>query len=180
MPDEKTPPRSDAEARLRRTAEALFDFAIGREELKHIMTLLPEAAPVDRSKVEYELQLLKIITVGWSITYFLEAFPQKEPLAVLYWEAVREFSQRLSETTELMTGEDVNYFEVLRARLDVYVQALARKSDAAEPAAVIGPAFAGNCDAGGEVFTVMGGSRMFIAATGRVKQMLEALVQSSA
>jgi hypothetical protein len=161
---------------LTTAAEALFDFAIGREELKQIMTLLPEAAPVERSKVEYELQLLKIITVGWSITYFLEAFPHKEPLSILYWEAVRAFSKQLSETTGLMIGGDVDYFEVLRARLDFYVDALARKSDAAEPAAVIGPAFAGNCDAAEDVFTIMSGARMFVAATGRAKGMLEGFV----
>jgi len=172
-------PQTEAEARLTTTAEALFDFASAREELQHIMALLPEDAPVERAKVEYELQLLKLITVGWSITYFLEAFPHKDPLARLYWEAVRTFSQNLSETTELMTGGDVNYFEVLRARLDFYVDALARQSDAAEPAVVIGPAFAGNCGAADEVFAVISGSRMFIATTGRVKQILEELVKAA-
>lgn len=177
MPNDTTTPPHEADDLLTQTAKALFDFAIEREELKHIMTLLPEAVPVDRSKVEYELQLLKIITVGWSITYFLEAYPHKEPLAVLYWDAVREFSRQLSETTELMIGDDVNYFEVLRARLDHYLAALAREQDAAEPAAVIGPAFARNCNAGEDVFTIMSGSRMFVATTGSVRQMLTALVQ---
>lgn len=177
MPTDKTPDNEKTlEARLKATAETLFDFAIAREELQHIMTLLPEAAQVERSKVEYELRLLKLITVGWSITYFLEAFPHKDPLAQLYWESVRTFSQHLSETTELMTGGEVNYFEVLRARLDFYVDALAKQSDAAEPAAVIGPVFAGNCGNAEDVFTVMSGSRMFIAATGRSRQILEELV----
>lgn len=183
MPTENTPahetfPETEAETQLATTAEALFEFAIARDELQHIMTLLPEDAKVERSKVEYELQLLKLITVGWSITYFLEAFPQKDPLARLYWEAVRTFSQHLSETTELMTGGDVNYFEVLRGRLNFYVDALAKQSDAAEPAAVIGPAFAGNCGNVEDVFAVISGSRMFIATTGRVKQILEALVSA--
>jgi hypothetical protein len=186
MPNDHTPPQTEAAEVLSSTAKELFDFAIGREELGHIMTLLPEAAPVDRAKVEYELQILKIITVGWSITYFLEAFPHKDPLAMLYWEAVREFSRQLSETAERMIGEDVDYFEVLRARLDFYVEALARLSPAAEPtadrsadpAAAIGPAFADSCEAPDDVFTVMSGARMFVATTGKVKQMLEAVVQS--
>lgn len=176
IPPEEISPQAETQARLTATAEALFDFAIAREELQHIMTLLPENTQVARSKVEYELQLLKLITVGWSITYFLEEFPHKDPLARLYWEAVRTFSQHLSETTELMTGGGVNYFEVLRARLDFYVDALASQSDAAEPAAVIGPAFAGNCGNAQDVFAVMSGSRMFVATTGRSRQILEALV----
>jgi hypothetical protein len=180
MPNEKTPPQTEAAEQLKIAANELFDFAVGRAELRHIMTLLPEEAPVDRTKVEYELQILKIITVGWCITYFLEAFPHKEPLAMLYWEAVRGFSRQLSETTELMIGEDVNYFEVLQARLDFYVDALARQSAApADPAAVIGPAFAGTCGAADEVFTIMSGARMFVATTGSVKQMLEAVVQGA-
>ncbi|MDJ0784369.1 MAG: hypothetical protein QNJ22_20565 [Desulfosarcinaceae bacterium] len=176
MKSEKTSPQTEEAQRLTAAAQELFEFAIGREELKHIMALLPEAAPVARNTVEYELQLLKIITVGWSITYFLEEFPHKEPLAILFWEAVRGFSQQLSETAGLMIGGEVDYFEVLRARLDDYVDALERGGDAAEPAAVIGPAFARNCDAGDEVFTIMSGSRMFIATTGRVKQMLARIV----
>jgi hypothetical protein len=192
MFDKKRSPQSDPQIDLTTTAEALFDFAIGREELSHIMALLPEEVPLDRTKVEYELQILKIITVGWCITYFLEAFPHKEPLAMLYWEAVREFCNRLSETTELVIGEDVNYFEVLRGRLDLYVGALAKKSaaadpaaeaadpaaEAADPAAVIGPAFAGNCGAADDVFTIMSGARMFIATAGSVKKMLTAVVQA--
>lgn len=174
----ETSPQAEAQALLTTTAEDLFDFAIGREELQHIMTLLPEDTQIERSKVEYELRLLKLITVGWSINYFLEAFPHKDPLAGLYWEKVRTFSQHLSETTAMMTGGEVNYFEVLRGRLDFYVDALARQSDAAEPAAVIGPAFAGNCGNVEDVFAVISGSRMFIATTGRVKQILETLVST--
>lgn len=176
MLDEQTPPQNDPEARLARTAEALFDFAIGRDELHHIMALLPDETPVVRNKVEYELQALKVITVGWSITYFLEEFPQKDTLAVRYWASVRAFSKQLSETTGLMIGGDVDYFEVLRARLDFYLDALAQNSDAAEPAAVIGPAFAGNCDAADDVFTIMSGARMFVAVTGRVRGMLAEFV----
>jgi hypothetical protein len=193
MPNEHTPPQTEVADVLNNSANALFDFAIGREELGHIMTLLPEEVPVNRAKVEHELQILKIITVGWSITYFLEAFPHKQPLAMLYWEAVREFSRQLSQTTELMIGEDVDYFEVLRARLDFYVEALARWSPAAgptadqsadppagaaDPAAAIGPAFADSCGAPDNVFTIMSGARMFVATTGKVRQMLEAVVQS--
>jgi hypothetical protein len=178
MPNEHPPPSAEALDLLKKAANELFDYAIERETLRHLMTLLPEEAPVERSKVEYELQILKIITVGWSITYFLEAFAHKEPLAVLYWEMVREFSRQLSETSELIIGGNVNYFKVLRARLDFYVDALARQSAATDPVAAIGPAFAANCGAKDEVFTIMSGSRMFVATTGRVRQMLEAVVRS--
>jgi hypothetical protein len=38
-----------------------------------------------------------------------------------------------------MIDNDIDYFQILKDRLDMYVDAMAKKPDAAEPAAVIGP-----------------------------------------
>jgi len=160
---------------IEKAAEDLLNFAIQREDLKWLMAHLPEEADIQRSTVEYELQILKMISVGWSISFYLENSPQKNQLVTLYWQSVFEFSKSLSETTELMIGQNIDYFQVLRDRLDMYVGALAEKSDAPEPSVVIGPEFARVCGNRNETFTIMTASRLFIATTSGVKEYLETI-----
>jgi hypothetical protein len=154
-------------------AEDLFSFAIDRTDIKEVMLGLHEEAEIKRNTVEYELPLLKIITVGWSISYFISHVPYKNELSEIYWTAVREFGQGLTETTKLMTGAGVDYFQVVKDRLNMYVGAMNKNTEAKEPAVVIGPEFAGVCGNRDDVFTVMTGSRLFIATAGSVKSYLE-------
>ncbi len=156
-----------------KAGEDLFNFAIDREDVKWLMQHLPEEADIRRETVEYELQILKIISVGWSISYCLESSPRKNPLLELYWNLVYEFSQSLSSTTELMTGHDIDYFQILKDRLDMYVDAMSQRPDAPEPATVIGPEFARTCGNADDIFTFMTGSKMFISAISQVKDYLE-------
>ncbi|MBW1841271.1 MAG: hypothetical protein JRI75_05710 [Deltaproteobacteria bacterium] len=155
--------------------EDLFNFAVDREDLKMLMAHLPETADIKRATVEYELQTLKIISVGWGISYCLENSPRKNQLTELYWTAVYEFSKNLSETTELMTGHAIDYFKTLKDRLDMYLDALNKKPDAPEAVVVIGPEFAEVCGNMDDVFTVMTGSKMFTLTIGGVKEYLEAI-----
>ncbi len=154
-------------------AEDLFNFAIDRTDIKEVMLGLHEEADIKRNTVEYELPLLKIITVGWSISYFISHVPYKNELSEIYWNSVREFGQGLTETTKLMTGADVDYFQVVKDRMNMYVDAMNANPDAKEPAVIIGPEFAGACGNRDDVFTVMTGSRLFIATAGSVKSYLE-------
>lgn len=153
----------------------LFDFAIDREDVKWLMDRLPEAAAIKRPTVEHELQILKIITVGWSIAYCLVDSPHKTPLSETFWAGIREFSQGLGQTAELMIGQDIDYFKTLHERLDMYVTALNQNPDTPEPAAVIGPTFAYACGNAEDIFTTMTGSKMFATAFGRVRAYLESL-----
>jgi len=160
---------------VKKAGENLFNFAINRKDIKTLMTHLPEEADIKRGKVEYELQILKIISIGWSISYYLENCAQKNQLLELYWKAVHEFSQSISTTTGLMIGNDIDYFQILKERLDMYLAAMTQKPDAPEPAVVIGPEFARTCGNMDDVFAVMTGSKMFIATIGSVKEYLETI-----
>ena len=160
---------------IEKVGEDLFNFAVDREDVKTFMAILPKDADIKRSTVEYELQILKIISVGWSLSYYLESSPQKSQLAELYWKAIQEFSQNISATTGLMIGQDIDYFQILKDRLDIYVDAMDQKPDAPEPAVVIGPEFARTCGNVDDVYTVIAGSRMFITVIRNVKQYLEAI-----
>jgi hypothetical protein len=165
---------ANQELSIEQAGKELFAFAVDREDVKALLAALPEEAAVDRGKVEYELGLLRIISVGWSISYFLEPFPQKNRLGEIYWAAVQEFSLNLSRTAGLMVGKDIDYFQILKDRLNRYVEAMRRERDAAEPAAVIGPEFAGVCGNVNDVYTVMTGTKMFIVTVGSVREYLQA------
>ncbi len=159
----------------KKAGEDLFNFAIDREDVKMLMAHLPEEADSKRSTVEYELQILKIISIGWCISYYLENGAQKNQLLESHWQAVHEFSQSISTTTELMIGNNIDYFQMLKERLDMYVAVMTQKPDAPEPAVVIGPEFARTCGNMDDVFTVMTGSRMLIATIGSVKEYLDTI-----
>jgi hypothetical protein len=171
-PNEQTPtgPQSDA--------EVLFDYAVDREDVKWLMGRLNEQADVNRHAVEYELQILKIISVGWSIAYHLEKAPAKQPLLEGFWASVQAYAQSLSRTTELMIGQNIDYFQVLRERLDMYLAAMAPGDERNDPAAVIGPAFAANCGSAEDLFTRMTGAKMFMSVVSRVKTYLDKSIAS--
>ena len=88
---------------------------------------------------------------------------------------IYEFSQHLSTTTELMIGQDVDYFQILKERLDMYVEAMAQNQEAPEPSTVIGPEFARTCGNKDDIFTFMTGSKMFLSTTVQVKEYLETM-----
>jgi len=156
-------------------AEDLFNYAIEREDVKWLMGQLAPAAKVTPATFEYELQILKIISVGWSISYHLDGHPKRKGvIGELFWRAVNNFSKELSETSGLMIGQDFDYFEILKKRLDQYVKAMEDNSQTPEPAVVIGPVFAGLCGHQDDIFAVMAGSKMFANTVVRVRQYLEA------
>lgn len=166
----KTSEKNQAEAET--IGEELFDFAVDREDVKWLMAHLAAEADIKRSVVEYELHILKIVSVGWSISYFVDNVTLKNQLLERYWNAVYLFSKDLASVTELMIGQDIDYFQTLKDRLDMYVAALADSPDAAEPATVIGPAFARTCGNVDDIFTFMAGSKMFISTISRVREYL--------
>jgi len=156
--------------------EDLFHFAINRDDIKTLIAHLPAESSCKPETVEYELQVLKIISTGWAISFVMDNSPLRDRLAGLFWELTYEFAQTLSQTTQLMTGRDIDYFQVLKDRLDMYVQALTDKNDGAtEPAAIIGPEFARACGSIEDIFAVMTGSRMFLMTVASVQEYLQTL-----
>jgi hypothetical protein len=161
---------------LEQAGQDLFDFATDREDVKYLLAHLPKQSAAKPSAVEYELQILKIVCVGWSISYLMEGTPKKKArLLELFWQAVNVFSSDLSQTTGLMIGQDIDYFEILKTRLDFYVSVMSESTDTADPAVVIGPAFAEQCGAAGDIYASMAGAKQFNTAMNRVRRYLEAV-----
>ncbi len=149
--------------------QVLFDFALNREDIKWLLGRLPREAKVDPNTMEYELQLLKIISVGWAISYFLPKEESKHGILESYWEAIRNFSQDLSKTTNLLIGQNVDYFEILKSRLELYVQAMGKLESNAAPIQAIGPEFARTCGDENNPFMSLVGAKMFASCLANVR-----------
>jgi hypothetical protein len=163
----------DQQRAFEQAGEDLFNFAVDREEMKVLLEYLPRESDIMRGKVEYELVVLRIISVGWCISYFLENHSHKDLIAEFYWKAVHEFSQSISSSAGLMIGRDIDYFQVVRDRLDTYVEAMRRRPDSTATAVVIGPEFAKVCGNEDSAQLILVGAKMFMAAMDGVRKYLE-------
>ncbi len=155
--------------------DRLVNFAVNRDDLKEFLKLLPAAEEIDLIAVEYEAQILKIISVGWGISFFLSDRIWKNELAEAFWQAINDFSVNLSLASSSVSGKEIDYFSILKERLDHYVAALSASKDAVEPVSVIAPEFAGFCGAGNNAHVIMLGNRIFSSAAAGVKEYLPAV-----
>jgi len=152
--------------------ERLVNFAIARDDLKEFLGLLPDGKELNPVAIEYEAQILKIISVGWGVSFFLSGSSRKNELTESFWNAINEFSVNLSLTASSVTGKEIDYFSILKERLDQYVGALSASKDAAEPVSLIGPEFAGICGNKDNVHVIMLGNKIFSSAVGGVKEYI--------
>lgn len=155
-------------------SENLATFSVDRDDIVQVLATLPEDQGINKVTVEYELQLLKILTVGWSISYHMNKASKKEEISELFWYLIRDFSKNISEMTETTTGTSVDYFETIKERLNYYLSALEGGSGN-DPAALIGPRFSDVCKAGENVFVILAGARIFNGAVAAVKEYLDAV-----
>ena len=102
-------------------AENLATFAINRDDLKMLLRAMPADDTVNRTCVEYELQILKILSVGWAISFYMENAPIKKEINQRFWDNIKEISRNISQLTETTTGQVVDYFSILKKRMDTYV-----------------------------------------------------------
>lgn len=156
-----------------RAGEQLFQFAIDRGDMQSILDALPLEVPEKRVALEYEIQLLRIISVGWAIAFFLADNQLKTPLGQRFWENIRAFSTTLSTSASLTAVPDIDYFDILKQRLDLYVDALDSAGQVPEPATAIGPAFAGVCGDENDALAALAGSKMFSHTINAVREYLD-------
>ena len=129
---------------------------------------------------EYEIQLLRIISVGWAIAYYLSDSSFKSPVGQHFWENVRTFSSTLSTSASLTVGSDIDYFDILKKRLNLYVDALDAAGQIPEPAMAIGPAFAGVCGNRDDALCILAGSKMFSITINAVREYLDGAMTQQA
>lgn len=164
------------EDRLARAGDQLFQYAIDRGEMNAILDSLPPEITEKRAAMEYEIQLLRIISVGWAIAFYLADSSLKERLGQHFWENIRTFSSTLSASASLTVGSEIDYFDVLKQRLDHYVGTLDAAGKIPDPAMAIGPAFAGICGDRDDACAVLAGSKMFSLSINAVREYLDGAV----
>lgn len=166
---------SKKEVPLAEVGQNLFNYAIERDDLKPILQSLPPESKIDPVAMEYEIQILRIVSVGWGIAYFSPDPALKEPLAQAYWHIVQQFSGSISTMSSASAGTDIDYFNVLKDRLDIYVKALNVFSDVEDPGPVIGHTFAKLCGDEEDMYVMIAGKRVFHLALAGVKGYLESV-----
>jgi len=165
---------------IQETGESLANYSLDRESVLFALSRLPEEDAINKVTVEYEIHLLKILSVGWAISYFMEDHSEKAPLIKKFWDVLFEFSKNLSSVTSLTIGKEVDYFRALKERIDIYLNALAEVPHVKDPASVIGPTFARLCGNTDNVHVIMAGNRIFHLSIEGVKHFLESVFSDSA
>lgn len=160
-------------ASIQEIGESLANFSLDRESVQFALSRLPDEHSINKVAIEYEIQLLKILSVGWAISYFMEDHSEKTPLIKNFWDVLFEFSKNLSSVTSLTIGREVDYFLALKERIDIYLNALAEAPHVKDPALVIGPTFARLCGNTDNVHVIMAGNRVFHLSLEGVKHFLE-------
>ncbi len=160
---------------IQEIGESLANFSLDRESVLFALSRLPDEHSINKVAIEYEIQLLKILSVGWAISYFMEDHPEKNPLIKKFWDVLFEFSKNLSCVTSLTIGKEVDYFRTLKERIDIYLKDLAEVPHVKDPASVIGPTFARLCGNTDNVHVIMAGNRIFHLSLEGVKHFLESV-----
>jgi len=153
----------------------LFDYAVDRDDLQLILEGIPEDDSIKRGTVEYEMRILRIVAVGWGVSFFMPESREKTRLAEGYWHRVAEFSGQISTVSSTMSGNDIDYFQVIRQRLDQYLAVLNHYQDAGDPAIVIGPTIAKMCGSEDNPYLIISGKKMFHIVLSGVKHYLDAI-----
>ncbi len=159
---------------IQELAQNLATFAIDRTDTKEILAALPKNNNLNLPSIEYEIQILKILSVGWAISFFMPGTDKKkEPVTQIFWDSIREVSNKVSTLTKTTTGQDINYFDILKERLNTYLAVMQKNPEKTKnPVNIIGPAFAQSCDNENNAIVILSGTKMFTQTLGAVKEYL--------
>ncbi len=162
---------------LQQAAQELATFAIDRTDLKNLLVAIPDNNSLNMTTIEYELQILKILSVGWAISFYLAVTDKnKAPITQMFWESIREISQNISTLTETTTGKNLDYFKILKQKLNTYLEIMKEKPEESQnPANIMGPAFAKMCDNENDAMAILTGTKMFTLTLGAVKEYLDTI-----
>lgn len=161
---------------LNDSIEVFVQFALERKDIQQLIKGLPEADDISPVTMEYELQLLRILTVGWGISYFLGDTPEKSRVLESFWNRVNELSKGISEALMPSLGNDFDYFSIVKQRLEQYVKIMDENTDISDPGVAIGPLFAELCGNASHDYLILSGKAAFHLSLGDVKKYLSSVV----
>jgi len=160
-----------------RAVEVLTGVATNRAVIKQELAGLPDDDPtINKTAVEYELQLLRIVFTGWALAYYLTDHPQKNRMAESFWLSVHAFAGRISTLASAGTdGKTIDYFGAVRERIQSYIDALNTNMEEADPADVVAAVFSRLCGGTGTRVMADAGRKVFIDTLNTVKVYLETI-----
>ncbi len=162
---------------IEKLGENLAVFAINRDDLKELISTIPDNSDLNITTIEYELQILKIISVGWAISFYMPYSDiNKKPLSKIFWTHISEISKNISNITQVTSGTQIDYFQILKKRLDKYVEVLQKNSgNNTGTSSIIGAVFAEICKFDNNAMVVLIGTKMFTLTIGAIKEYLGAV-----
>ena len=157
-------------------AENLASFAINRDDLKMLLRAMPQDNDINATTVEYELQILKILSAGWAISFYMKESENKKQLTQIFWQHIQQIAKNISDLTETTSGQQIDYFAVLKKRLDDYLEVMQENSKGlTDPSHVMGPAFADACGCHDNAAVILTGTKMLTLTLGAVKEYINAV-----
>lgn len=163
---------SESRINVAEAANRLLNISVNQNETRADIAGLPADAAGSLIAVEYELQLLRIVATGWTISYTVEEERLRKLLSEAFWEGIRTYCSAVSAMTGPVLGKDCDYFSMIRQRVDHYVQVMSHFPDAGDPAQVIGPTFASLCGCDQSAAVISLGRRVFTRCLARVQGFL--------
>lgn len=155
--------------------ETLINFSIDRSDMQNFLCRFPTETTLNRTTIEYEIQILRILGTGWSINYFVHDKLLKKTLSESYWNSIKDFSHNLSTISSATMSKNFNYFDVIKQRLDEYLAELNIRKNMNEPTEVIGPKFAELCGHPENAVVVWLGSKMFQSVLYQIQTYLSGI-----
>jgi hypothetical protein len=155
--------------------KTFVNFSFDRDPVKPLIDHIPPDSGINPVAMEYEIQLLKVLSVGWAISYFMADHARKDATVETFWQGVRAFSANLSAVASCNVGKAIDYFGALKQRVDIYVGALQQLPETGDPGAMIGNTFARMCGNDLQRYLVLSGKAIFNISIGSVKTYLESV-----
>lgn len=98
----------------------LVRHSLTADELFPLIQGLPETSAIPQSRLEYELRILKILSMGWGLSYYLDEGEVKEKIVTGFWKEIFLFSGELDQVAGA-TGLNLSYFSLLQERFTAYL-----------------------------------------------------------
>lgn len=164
-----------ADHSIDRAVEVLTGIATNRDMIKQELAKLPDDDPgINKTAVEYEIQLLRIVFTGWALSYFMADHPRKDELAEAFWFSMHTFAGKISAMASAGTdGKAIDYFSAIRERIQCYIEVMNSNMDTADPAIVVETLFAQLCGNAEGRSIADAGRQVFVNTLSTVKLYLE-------
>ncbi|TWI74333.1 hypothetical protein LZ24_00936 [Desulfobotulus alkaliphilus] len=160
------------EEKMQAIAESLVAYATQSNDILPLVEALPEESSIAGPTMEYEIRMLKILSVGWGLAFLLAEHPAKTTLSELFWQRISLLSKEIDEICK-SSGTEIDYFSALRKRLDMYVGALSRASNPEDPGREVGACYAGLCGDPEDSYALVAGRRVFTGVLSSLQNYLK-------